>query len=62
MFSMEYISVQLSLMSRGVIDSLIFVGGELRQNAIATRAATNAEVSLAFVAFCLIISQLRCVL
>jgi hypothetical protein len=33
----------------GVIGSLIFVGGELRQNAIATRAATNAEVSLAFV-------------
>ena len=33
----------------GVIGSLIFVGGELRQNAIATRAATNAEVSVAFV-------------
>jgi hypothetical protein len=33
----------------GVIGSLIFVGGELRQNAIATRAATNAEVSFAFV-------------
>ncbi len=33
----------------GVIGSLVFVGGELRQNAIATRAATNAEVSFAFV-------------
>ena len=33
----------------GVIGSLIFVGGELRQNAIATRAATNAEVSVSFV-------------
>ena len=33
----------------GVIGSLIFVGGELRQNAIATRAAANAEVSVAFV-------------
>jgi hypothetical protein len=33
----------------GVIGSLIFIGGELRQNAIATRAATNAEVSFAFV-------------
>ena len=33
----------------GVIGSLIFVGGELRQNAIATRAATNSEVSVAFV-------------
>lgn len=33
----------------GVIGSLIFVGGELRQNAIATKAATNAAVSVAFV-------------
>lgn len=33
----------------GVIGSLIFVGGELRQNAIATRAAANADVSVSFV-------------
>lgn len=32
----------------GVIGSLIFVGGELRQNAIATRAATNADVAVGF--------------
>jgi hypothetical protein len=33
----------------GVIGSLVFVGGELRQNAIATRAATNSEIAIAFV-------------
>jgi hypothetical protein len=33
----------------GVIGSLVFVGGELRQNAIATRAAMNSDVSVAFV-------------
>lgn len=33
----------------GVIGSLIFVGGELRQNAIATRAAMNADIAVAFV-------------
>ena len=33
----------------GVIGSLIFVGGELRQNAIATRAAMNADIAATFV-------------
>ena len=33
----------------GIIGSLTFVGGERRQNVIATRAAANAEVSNAFV-------------
>jgi len=41
----------------GVIASLIFVGGELRQNAIATRAATNADVSVAFVELNLMIAS-----
>lgn len=41
----------------GVIGSLVFVGGELRQNAIATRAATNAEVSSAFVEINLMVAS-----
>lgn len=32
----------------GVVGSLIFVGGELRQNAIATRAAMNADIAVSF--------------
>jgi len=44
----------------GVVGSLIFVGGELRQNAIATRAATIAEVSAAFVVFDLMIASSPC--
>ncbi len=32
-----------------IVASLIFVGGELRQNAIATKAAMNAEIANTFV-------------
>jgi len=46
-WSMRSIAEAVGIIS--VIGSLIFVGGELRQNALATRAATNAEVSNAFV-------------
>ena len=41
----------------GVIGSLIFVGGELRQNAIATRAAMNADVAVTFVDLNLMIAS-----
>lgn len=32
-----------------IVASLVFVGGELRQNSIATKAAMNAEIAHAFV-------------
>lgn len=41
----------------GVIGSLIFVGGELRQNAIATRAAMNADIAVAFVDVNLVVAS-----
>ena len=41
----------------GVIGSLIFVGGELRQNAIATRASMNADIAVAFVDLNLMIAS-----
>lgn len=41
----------------GVVGSLIFVGGELRQNAIATRAAMNADIAATFVDLNLMIAS-----
>lgn len=40
-----------------IVASLIFVGGELRQNAIATRAAMNAEIAAIFVDFNLVVGS-----
>ena len=40
-----------------IVASLIFVGGELRQNAIATRAAMNAEIAAGFVQFNLVVAS-----
>ena len=40
-----------------IVASLIFVGGELRQNAIATRAAMNAEIADTFVDLNLVVAS-----
>ena len=40
-----------------IVASLIFVGGELRQNAIATRAAMNAEIAAVFVDINLVVAS-----
>jgi hypothetical protein len=40
-----------------IIASLIFVGGELRQNAIATKAAMNAEIADTFVDVNLVVAS-----
>ncbi|MEL7185870.1 MAG: hypothetical protein AAFN50_05470 [Pseudomonadota bacterium] len=40
-----------------IVASLIFVGGELRQNAIATKAAMNAEIANAFVDLNLVVAS-----
>ncbi len=40
-----------------VVASLVFVGGELRQNAIATKAAMNAEIANTFVELNLVIAS-----
>ena len=40
-----------------IVASLIFVGGELRQNAIATRAAMNAEIAVSFVDLNLVVAS-----
>jgi hypothetical protein len=40
-----------------IVASLIFVGGELRQNAIATKAAMNAEIADTFVDVNLVVAS-----
>lgn len=40
-----------------IVASLIFVGGELRQNAIATKAAMNAEIAAVFVDINLVVAS-----
>jgi hypothetical protein len=40
-----------------IVASLVFVGGELRQNAIATRAAMNAEIAVSFVDVNLVVAS-----
>jgi hypothetical protein len=40
-----------------IVASLVFVGGELRQNAIATKAAMNAEIANTFVDLNLVIAS-----